>query len=48
MDKTTYDEIPKDGWKWTDVLVVFMAVNFLLILGYQIMQANGSGHLKVY
>lgn len=41
--------MPKEGWKWTDILVIFMAINFLGILGYQILQNNsGSGHSKVY
>lgn len=39
----------KDGWKWTDLLVLFMAVNFLAILGYQIWQSNSfTSHSKVY
>lgn len=38
----------EDGWKWTDVLVVFMAVNFLAIVGYQIVQSNNDGKAKVH
>ena len=34
------------GWKWTDMLVVFIAINFLLLVGYQIMKNNSSFHSK--
>lgn len=47
--KSSESNINKDGWKWTDILVIFMAVNFLLILGYQIIQnKNTVPHAKVY
>lgn len=45
-DETVYDDVPKQGWKWTDILVIFMAVNFLAILGYQVWQSNSGVHSK--
>lgn len=47
-EDTVYDDVSKSGWKWTDILVVFMAVNFLAILGYQIWQNNTGVHSKSY
>jgi hypothetical protein len=43
-------QMAKEEWKWIDILVIFMAINFLVILGYQmcLKSNNFMDHFKTH